>query len=157
MEISHNFKVEGKRRTPAEALALAGDIERAVGELMTGKLKPARLDVGLLTGAVQSLRDHVRPAAEPETPRPSIAFMKGLIGAYYALDGNITGGSLHIVLDDGNLETEHVEWCVRWAAEKNDPDGVFLARLLLKFTDAERAQMLGIDGWDTDEEHESGA
>ena len=96
MELSPDFKVKGTARTAAEALKLADDIERAVGELMTGKLKPAKLDVGLLTGAVQALRDHVKPeAAAPQDLRAAVFTVlegftlpdgarKKLEAAYYA-------------------------------------------------------------------------
>lgn len=74
--------------------------------------------------------------------RPSIAFMRGIISAFYALDGNITGGKLHIVLDDGNAETHHVEWCLQQATQAGKADAMFLAELLLQFTEDERAEIL---------------
>lgn len=79
------------------------------------------------------------------TARPTIPFMRGLIASYYKLEGNICGGSLHVVLDDGNLETRSVQHCLEYATKQNDADGAFLADLLLRFTEAERAEMLGID------------
>lgn len=78
------------------------------------------------------------------TPRPTIAFMRGIIGAFYELPGNTCGGSLHIVLDDFNTEDEHVEWCRNHAQEKGDVDGVYLAELLQKFTEQERNEILDV-------------
>jgi len=46
----------------------------------------------------QSWRDMIRPA-----------------WSYYNTEGNGAGGSLHIVLDDGNLEDDSVRFCLRWA------------------------------------------
>lgn len=77
MQISDTFKVSARRRTAAEALALADDIERAVGDLISGKLKPGRLDVGLLTGAVQALRDHI--STEPSSVTTLVAQHSRLI------------------------------------------------------------------------------
>jgi len=57
---------------------------------------------------------------------------------YYKLPGNGCGGSLHIVLDDGNLETEHVQFSLDWAEEHNDPKGIELAKALLELTEDQR-------------------
>jgi len=61
--------------------------------------------------------------------------------AYYAKDGNGAGGSLHVVLDDGNVETEHVRFCEEYAREREDWDGVILAQMLLTLTVEERERM----------------
>lgn len=70
--------------------------------------------------------------------KPSHAFMRGIIEAFYQQPGNGAGGSLHIVLDDLNVEDSHVDWCREYAAKNGDHDGVFLAELLLQYTDDER-------------------
>ena len=57
------------------------------------------------------------------------------------LDKNPTWGSLHIVLDDGNLETHHVEFCVEWARKKGDAEGAALAEILLAMTVAQRGRI----------------
>ena len=51
---------------------------------------------------------------------------------------NLTGGSLHIVLDDGNTEDDHVKWCEEHAIKEGDPAGAFLARALLLLPEDER-------------------
>lgn len=76
--------------------------------------------------------------------RPSIEGMRAIIAAFYKLPGNSGGGSLHIVLDDRNVEDCNVQHCREWAEERNDASGVNMAELLLKFTEGERAEMLGI-------------
>lgn len=58
---------------------------------------------------------------------------------YYVF--NPTGGSLHIVLDNGNYERNHVEFCRQYAVDHNDEDGVKLADALLTLTDTEREKM----------------
>ncbi len=57
---------------------------------------------------------------------------------YYKLPGNGCGGSLHIVLDDGNLETCHVQFCLDWAEEHGDEKGIELAKALLDLTEDQR-------------------
>lgn len=59
--------------------------------------------------------------------------------AYYA--EHPTWGSLHVVMDDGNLETVHVRWTVGWAEEHGDTEGAALARLLLSYTKTQRGRI----------------
>jgi hypothetical protein len=61
--------------------------------------------------------------------------------AYYNMPGNGAGGSLHIVLDDGNIEVDHVRFCLEWAADRNDKPGVKLAEFLLTLTEDERQEV----------------
>lgn len=76
--------------------------------------------------------------------KPSIQFMREIVHSFYSLDGNIVGGSLHIVLDDYNIEDNHIVWCKNYALEKQDEDGVFMCDLLLQFTEDEREKILGL-------------
>ena len=64
-----------------------------------------------------------------------------LVTAYYAKPGNAAGGSLHLVLDDGNVQDEHVEFCRDYAAREGDEDGVALAELLLEMSVAQRERV----------------
>ena len=54
---------------------------------------------------------------------------------YYAKEGNICGGALHIVLDDGNIEDENVRFCREIAGELQDSDAVDLCNALLTITE----------------------
>jgi hypothetical protein len=84
--------------------------------------------------------------------------MHKIINAFYDLAGNCTGGNLHIVTDDFNVETHHVEWCRDQARQKGDQDGVFLAELLLQFTEAEREKIVCyLPGFTDDEPQSAGA
>lgn len=74
-------------------------------------------------------------------PKPTIPEVAPLIAAYYAKPGNEVGGSLHIVLDDGNIERYHVEFCRRYAEEHNDPDGAALAEILLQCSITQRKKL----------------
>jgi hypothetical protein len=59
--------------------------------------------------------------------------------AYYEL--NPTWGSLHIVLDDGNIENGHVEFCVQDALAHGDIEGALLAEILLAMTKSQRGRI----------------
>lgn len=52
-----------------------------------------------------------------------------------------TGGSLHIVLDDGNYESSFVAYCAVWAMEADDLPGVVLALRLLEMNDDQRREL----------------
>ena len=56
------------------------------------------------------------------------------IWAYMDAPGNGVGGSLHIVLDDGNHDKRHIQWCIDYAEERKDAEGARIGRLLLGMT-----------------------
>lgn len=60
---------------------------------------------------------------------------------YYKLPNNSVGGSLHIVLDDGNLEDSHIKYCIGYAKENGDSEGVLLGQILLKATKTQRKKL----------------
>lgn len=50
-------------------------------------------------------------------------------------------GSLHIVMDDGNLEDSNVQFCMNWARVENDADGFMIAVILSEKTIEERQKL----------------
>ena len=54
-----------------------------------------------------------------------------LLEIYVHDQGNITGGYLHIVLDDMNIEDRSVEFCYRECLKNNDLVGYKIAEILL--------------------------
>lgn len=64
-----------------------------------------------------------------------------LIEYYTTQIDNPTGGSLHIVLDDGNLDDGDLFHCQEFAQKHKDDFGYFLATLLRYFTKEERTEM----------------
>ena len=64
-----------------------------------------------------------------------------LLKEYYKKEGNACGGSLHIVLEDGNIKDRNVIWCQNRALEKEDKDGYKLAGLLLLMTKSQRYRL----------------
>ena len=61
---------------------------------------------------------------------------------------NGAGGALHIVLDDGNIETGHIEWSIRHVSEYSDSWQEVVAAVLcgeawLALTEKEREEAYG--------------
>lgn len=52
--------------------------------------------------------------------RPTVPEVMPLVRTYQKVAGNEVGGSLHIVLGDGNVRDGDVEFCYRWAMR--DPE-----------------------------------
>jgi hypothetical protein len=77
----------------------------------------------------------------PDKPanRPTVPQVLPFVRAYYNDHG--AGGSLHIVLDDGNLEDGSVQFCIDSAEERGDAAGAALGRLLLQMTRTQRAKV----------------
>ena len=73
--------------------------------------------------------------------RPAVPDVEPLVRAYYALPGNDMGGSLHIVLEDGNVADHHVMSCIDFARERVDEDGMWLARVLLTMSRTQRLKL----------------
>lgn len=73
-----------------------------------------------------------------------IQTIKDLISCLYRLDdGNCcTGGLLHIVTDDGNLEDSHIQWCLERCEVETEREEAGLGKLicneLLKLTMEQR-------------------
>lgn len=65
-------------------------------------------------------------------------FMR-LCAGYYAT--NPCGGSLHIVLDDGNLENTHIDWCAGYAYGTGDMVGSRIASLMREMTMSQRRKV----------------
>ena len=77
--------------------------------------------------------------------KPTINHVLPLVRAYYAKAGNGVGGSLHIVLEDGNVTDDNVRYCLNWAREHGDTDGVRLAELLLRMSKTQRLRLFRAD------------
>ena len=73
--------------------------------------------------------------------------LKEFVEYYYKQEGNEVGGCLHIVLDDGNLEPEHIQYCQTYSKDQGDTFGYFLATLMLCFEESELMDLKGEDSW----------
>jgi hypothetical protein len=77
----------------------------------------------------------------PDCKRLSLPDVIDQFSAYYARPENRAWGSLHVVLDDGNYEDSSVRYCIEWARECGDEEGVRLAELLLKLSRTQRSKV----------------
>lgn len=66
---------------------------------------------------------------------------------YYVQENNEAGGSLHIVLDDGNLEDVSIEYCIGYASRANDSEGVAIGNMLLGISLKDRQELYD-DNWE---------
>lgn len=73
--------------------------------------------------------------------RPTIPEVLPLAQAYYAKPENCVGGNLHLVLEEGNVQDDHVRYCLERARGAGDEDGVMLAGMLLKMTKTQRPKL----------------
>jgi hypothetical protein len=64
--------------------------------------------------------------------KPTISEVILLVREYYK--DNPCGGSLHIALDDGNLEDDCIRYCLEYAYQNHDSAGVELAKILLRMS-----------------------
>lgn len=76
--------------------------------------------------------------------KPTVPEVIPIIRAYAALSGNSVGGSLHIVLDDGNVLDSDVQWCIDRAREKADAAGVELGEILLRMSRTQRKKLASL-------------
>lgn len=58
--------------------------------------------------------------------------IKLYITCLYDIDGCATGGLLHILLDDDNLEDNHIEWCLRQCEEHPECEESNIGKLICK-------------------------
>lgn len=52
-----------------------------------------------------------------------------------------SGGSLHIVLDDYNVDDHHVQFCIDHATSRGDGEGRRLGEVLLSMTKTQRLEI----------------
>lgn len=77
----------------------------------------------------------------PRKMKPTVPDVRRMAEAYYAKDGNACGGALHIVLDDGNVDDDDVQFCLATAREQHDQDGVTLAEQFLQMSRTQRKKV----------------
>ncbi len=80
---------------------------------------------------------------DPNIRRPTIPDVLPRFRAYLALRGNEAWGSLHIVLEDGNVSDDSVRACIAYAAERGDAEGEALGKVLLMMSKTQRLKMGG--------------
>jgi hypothetical protein len=81
------------------------------------------------------------PTVDAELRSGALVEVKALVELFYTFPNNGAGGSLHIVLDDGNTGRDSVEYCLTYAQREGDACGEALAKLLLALTEEERESL----------------
>jgi hypothetical protein len=71
--------------------------------------------------------------------KPTIPEVLDRFKAYHAQ--HPSWGSLHVVLDDLNLEDYWVECCLQFALSADDGEGYYLVRLLLAMSKTQRRKL----------------
>lgn len=73
--------------------------------------------------------------------KPTVPEVAPLVREYYDMPGNGVGGSLHIVLDDQNVDDRHVDMCIGRARECGDDAGRWLGTLLYCMSKTQRLKL----------------
>ncbi len=73
------------------------------------------------------------------TSKPTIPSVLARFAVY--LEANPSWGSLHVVLDEGNVGDSTVVGCMEWAARHDDLEGIALADILLLMSKSQRGRM----------------
>lgn len=73
--------------------------------------------------------------------KPTIPDVVGRFSDYLKIPGNGSWGSLHIVLDDGNIGNDHVLYCIGCAEENGDGEGRELGLILLSMSKTQRKKL----------------
>lgn len=94
-----------------------------------------------MRGPADSDLEAMLDAALATSGKPTLPLLRPIVRAWYALPDNGAGGSLHIVLDDSNIDDDSVRFCHRYAKEMGDDLGVKLAELLLRCSKTQRKRL----------------
>ena len=73
--------------------------------------------------------------------KPTVPEVLPLAITYYAKPGNGAGGNLHIVLDDDNIDDEHIQFCLDLCTSESDKDGIELCNKLLRMSKTQRRKV----------------
>ena len=72
---------------------------------------------------------------------PTIPEVMPLVREYYSIPGNSAGGSLHVVLDDGNIGDDSIRFCLCECDKDSDKKGAELCKLLLRMSKTQRKKI----------------
>lgn len=73
--------------------------------------------------------------------KPTVSEVLPIMYSYRDTEGNGVGGSLHIVLDDGNVNNDDIIWCIEFAKKNKDKAGVELGEILLRMSKTQRKKL----------------
>lgn len=75
--------------------------------------------------------------------KPTIPEILDRFVDYFEAPGNGAWGSLHNVLDDGNVDDSHVDFSISHADAHGDEEGADLGRILLRMSRTQRLKLPG--------------
>jgi hypothetical protein len=108
--------------------------------MLRREILEARRKVDIIGACKQLLVNH---AAGYKVTVPEVL---PLVQAFYAHPDNGTGGCLHIVLDDGNVDHSSVQFCVDQAKKDGDRMGELLGRVIQKLSKTQRNRLYADGG-----------
>lgn len=73
--------------------------------------------------------------------KPTIPEVLARFAAYHVRVENLAWGSMHIALDDHNVDDDSVRFCIDDAIAKGDVEGEALARILLTMSKTQRLKI----------------
>lgn len=73
--------------------------------------------------------------------KPTIPEVLPLINHYVREDGNSTGGSFHILLEDGNVSDHNVNFCLNEARSREERLGTIIGEKLLLMSKTQRLKI----------------
>jgi hypothetical protein len=77
--------------------------------------------------------------------QPTVSHVAEKLHAYRMIEDNYVGGVVHIVVDDGNVEQAHADWCLDQANANGNPIDIEIATLVAALSDAERRELADLD------------
>lgn len=124
------------RRAPELCEALVDLLNEFGGNMDLGRL--VRLRALAFDGPADRFIESLADAPRPLT-RESLDELRS---EFYGIEGNGCGGTLHIVLDDGNNDRDDIRHCLSYARERGDLAGELFAEALLTLTDEQMKEWL---------------
>lgn len=101
-------------------------------DLSLGKVRPTSFSAGFRRRCALLLERGKKPECPEVVP---------LVREYYSQLGNGAGGSLHVVLDDNNVEDSFVDGAIGHALSMGDIDGMALAAVLRMMSKTQRYKL----------------
>ena len=109
------------------------------------EFRPCRLSYNINEVAVIPKSNNIKENFKMENCKhynKHLDTIKAYINCLYRLEGCCTGGLLHILLDDDNIEDHHIQWCLeeceKHPEEEESEIGKLICKEYLKLTIPER-------------------
>jgi hypothetical protein len=77
-------------------------------------------------------------------PKPTVPELIPLVRQYAKRPENNVGGDYHLLFEDLNWETAHVQHCLDSATAKGDELGMRIGKLLLQMSRTQRLKLAGM-------------